>query len=118
MNELIALIVPKEILEHFDYDSYEDQNTCFIIRLIEKNDIAHIPKEILHDGKAVLDGFMNTIELQTYPLKGKEVFLELKRRRWKKKGTSKGYFNTYDFNEKGIKATREFGSFLKEIGRI
>lgn len=118
MQELIALIVPEEILEHFEYVSYEDNTFNYIIHLVEKKDVMHIPKEILRSGKAVLDGYMNPLELQTFPLKGKEVFLKLKRRRWKIKGTTKGYSNTYIFNEKGIKATREFGSFLKDIGRI
>ena len=60
---------------------------------------------------------MNTVEIQTFPAQGKEVFLRLKRRRWKKKGTKKGYHNTYDFVDSGMKSTRKFGAFLKEIGR-
>ena len=60
---------------------------------------------------------MNPIELQTFPTKGKEVFLLLKRRRWKIVGSSQSHFNSYTFHEEGMKATREFGAFLKEIGR-
>jgi hypothetical protein len=60
---------------------------------------------------------MNPIELQTFPMKAKETFLLLKRRRWKLKGKDKSYFNTYSFCREGMKATEEFGAFLKEIGR-
>jgi len=121
MKSLIELIVPEEITRHFEYDNYEnyeETSVVYIIHMTEKNDVSHIPKEIVHEGKAVLDGYVNSIDLQTFPLKGKEVFLRLRRRRWKKKGTSTGYSNSYTFNQSGIKATREFGSFLKEIGRI
>ena len=116
-TELTKLLVPDEILEHFDFTKYELKGGVYRIFLVEKDDTAHIPKEILHDGKAVMDGFMNPLELQTYPIKGKEVFLILRRRRWKVKGTNKGYHNSYNFHRKGMKATRDFGDFLKEIGR-
>lgn len=50
---------------------------------------------------------------------GKEVFLYLKRRRWKLKQEQrqeqKSYTNSYSYNEKGMKATKAFGDFLKEI---
>ena len=68
-------------------------------------------------GEGLRNGFMNPIELQTFPTKGKEVFLLLKRRHWKIKGSNENYFNTYNFHELGMKATKEFGAFLKEIGR-
>ena len=114
---LIELIVPSELLLHFEYEGHEEFGGVYRIHMVEKKDVSHIPKKILHTGKAVLDGYMNSLELQTYPLKGKEVFLLLRRRRWKVKGTEKGYSNIYNFHKKGMKATREFGSFLKEIGR-
>lgn len=116
-KELINLLVPEDILEHFEYEKYEFESNVYRIYLVEKNDVSHIPKEILHKGKAVLDGYMNPEELQTYPIKGKEVFLYLKRRRWKIKGNTKGYQNSYQFHREGMKATKDFGDFLKEIGR-
>ena len=64
-------------------------------------------------------GYTNYIELQTFPAMGKEVFLYLKRRRWKikqeQRQEQKSYTNSYSYNEKGMKATKAFGDFLKEI---
>jgi len=119
MQEILTLIVPTEILEHFEYESHFEQSGVYTIALIEKDDVNHIPKSILREGKVVLNGYMNPIDLQTYPLQGKEVFLRLKRRRWrlKKDESKKSYFNEYDFSYPGIKATKSFGAFLKEIGR-
>ena len=116
-SSLIKLLVPKEILEHFEFTGYEERDNVYRIHLTEKNDLSHIPKSILYQGKAVLDGYMNPLELQTYPINGQEVFLYLKRRRWKIKGDNKGHHNNYSFYKQGMKATKSFGAFLKEIGR-
>ena len=116
-TELIRLLVPDYILEYFDYDKVEELSGVIRIHLLEKKCPNQIPKEIIGKGKAVLDGYMNPLELQTYPTKGKEVFLLLNRRRWKIRGSNKGYHNTYKFHQQGMKATKEFGVFLKEIGR-
>jgi len=109
--------VPQYILEHFEFESYEDLPNIIKVHVVEKNDAEHIPKEIFSEGKAVLDGYMNVLELQSFPTLGKEVFIYLKRRRWKLRGTTQGYHNTYEFTLEGMKATKEFGAFLKEIGR-
>ena len=119
MQEVLSLIVPTEVLKHFDYEKHSEQSGVYLIELVEKDDLDHIPKAILREGKVVLNGFMNSVDLQTYPLQGKEVFLRLKRRRWRLKNdeSKKSYFNEYDFAYPGIKATKAFGAFLKEIGR-
>ena len=116
-SELIKLFVPEYILEHFEYESYEDVSGVIRIYLVENKDPNHYPKSIIGKGKRSLNGYLNPIELQTFPTQAKEVFLYLKRRRWKLEGSNKSYFNTYTFNEEGMKATKEFGAFLKEIGR-
>lgn len=117
ITDLIRLLVPTDILEHFDYEQYEETQGIIQIYLVEKKDSAHCPKAIAGKPDHSLNGYMNPVELQTFPIKGKEVFLVLKRRRWKLSGSDKSYFNEYDFYEEGMKATKEFGAFLKEIGR-
>lgn len=121
MSDLLSsfsrLFVPEDILKHFDVTNLQEDQGVILIELVEKDNNEHIPKSILREGKAVKDGYMNPIEIQSFPAQGKEVFLRLKRRRWKVKGTHKGYHNTYSFINPGMKSTKEFGSFLKEIGR-
>lgn len=114
---LISLLVPDDILEHFEYEKLEELSGVIRIHLVEKQDPNHYPKSILGKGARSLNGFMNPVEIQTFPTKGKEIFLVLKRRRWKLEGRTESYFNNYSFTEKGMKATKEFGAFLKEIGR-
>lgn len=117
LESFSRLFVPEDILIHFDVIDLQEAQGVIQIDLVEKEDNDHIPKAILREGKAVKDGYMNTIEIQSFPAQGKEVFLRIKRRRWKIKGTNKGYHNTYNFINSGMKSTKEFGFFLKEIGR-
>ena len=114
---LQELLVPQEILLHFDFEKAEKVSGVYRIHLLEKKDASHIPKAIVYKGNAVLDGFMNPLELQTFPTKATEVFLILKRRKWKEKISARSHFNHYNFTEQGLKATKEFSSFLKEINR-
>lgn len=114
---LIKLFVPDYILEHFEFEKLEEISGIIRLHLVEKKDPNHFPKAIIGKGKRSLNGFMNPLELQTFPTQAKEVFLLLKRRRWKLAGSNKSYYNSYSFCQEGIKATKEFGAFLKEIGR-
>jgi len=116
-KEIISLLVPDYILDHFEYEKLEEISGVIRVYLTEKQAPNHYPKALIGKGERSLNGYLNPLELQTFPTKGKEVFLLLKRRRWKVKGDATSYFNTYDFHEPGMKATREFGAFLKEIGR-
>lgn len=116
-KSLQELLIPSYILAHFEFEKVEELGGVYRLHLLEKHDVNHIPKGLIHKGKAVLNGFTNPIELQTYPIKGQEAFLYLTRRRWKLIGTSESSQNTYDFTQTGMKATKEFGAFLKEIGR-
>jgi len=115
--QFIELFVPDYILSHFEFESLEKISGVIRLHLVEKKDPNHFPKEIIGKGKRSLNGFMNPLELQTFPVQGKEVFLILKRRRWKLAGSNESYHNTYSFCKKGMKSTKEFGAFLKEIGR-
>jgi len=103
-------------LEHFEYEKLEGVRGVIRIHLVEKKDPAYYPKEIIGKERRSLNDYMNAIEIQTFPAQAKEVFLLLKRCRWKLHGGNKSYYNTYSFCQQGMKATKEFGAFLKEIG--
>ena len=122
--DLIELFAPKEILQDFNFENLVEESGVYRIYMVEKEDADHIPAELKKEvngdlSNIVLDGYTNYIELQTFPAMGKEVFLYLKRRRWKVKQEQrqeqKSYTNSYSYNEKGMKATKAFGDFLKEI---
>jgi hypothetical protein len=109
---LLGLIAPEEIIKNFTVVKIVESKSIITIVFEEKTD--RIPAE-LRGKEVVLDGFLNTLELQTFPLKDKTVYFAIKRRRWKEKSTvEKSYSNTYDLHDQGMKTTKEFGAFLKE----
>ncbi len=111
-QELLKLIVPKEITDNFELIEIVERTNMITLSFEEL--ASRIPKP-LRGKEVVLDGYLNQLELQTFPLKDKTVYIALRRRRWKEKGdTKQSYSNTYELHIEGMKTTKEFGAFLKE----
>lgn len=112
-EEVLKILIPEEYLKDFDTNSVENKPTEWVIELVEKED--RVPAVLL--GKdIVLDGYCNEIDILTHAFSLKKIYLRLIRRRWKERGGTKGYFNEYNLHIPGMKTTREFRDFLKEIG--
>src|SRR6056297_2006992 len=111
VKDLLSVFFPEEITLHFEIKEVEEKKGYIQIHFEELPEL--VPSTMENSKEVVLDGFCNPIELQSFPLKGKPVYLKLYRRRWKYKGEHKHYSNTYNFNPQGVKATKEFAFFLK-----
>lgn len=113
LEELVSLVAPGELSKSFSLTKIREEKEHITIEFEEESKL--VPNEIA--GKdVVLNGFMNPLELQTFPLKDKAVYLLAKRRRWKIRGEqNKSYHNSYDLTESGVKASPAFGAFLKAI---
>lgn len=112
-SHLYSLLVPQEILNSFEITTIEEKEEDLFIYLLEKDSC--LPSK---DLDLVQNGYMNPVELNSFPIIGKRCYLRLTRRKWKVRGSdgSRSYTNTYDFAREGTKATKLFGSFLKEFG--
>lgn len=111
--ESFKIFMPEEYLMDFEVNHIENKPDEWVIELVEKED--RIPL-LLKDKEVVLDGYCNEIDILTHAFSLKKIYLRLIRRRWKEKGTTRHYSNEYDLNIPGMKTTREFRDFLKEIG--
>lgn len=111
-RELLKLIAPKIILKNFDLTEIKEYNESITLLFEEKREM--VPESL--EGKEVVSaGFLNPVELQTFPVNDKKLFVSIKRRRWKTKGTDAPiYHNSYSLHRPGMKTTKEFGDFLKE----
>ncbi|MDO8897283.1 MAG: hypothetical protein Q7V19_06505, partial [Bacteroidales bacterium] len=65
-KELLSLVVPREITQDFELKEIIEKTTMITLYFEELPD--RRPKE-LEGNEVVLDGFVNQIELQTFPLK-------------------------------------------------
>ena len=111
-HKMAKLIAPGAIGDNFEIKAIDEKSETITILLEEKDDL--IPG-VLKGKEVVLDGFLNPVVIQTFPLKDKSVYLSIRRRRWKEKGSQgESFSNTYDLHRKGMKTTNEFGDFLKE----
>lgn len=112
--ELLKLILPEFLLEHFAYNKSVSQGEEELHLYF--SEINTPPKEYAKD---LLEskGFYDEITIQDFPLRGRYVYMHLKRRRWLNKTTGKVVSRNWDVVAKGTRMTAEFASFLKEINR-
>ena len=83
----LSLFLPSGILDYFTLVNHVSQDTCFILYLEEK---ATIPSEY-SDLHLHSKGFLPEIEVQDFPIRGKAVYLRIKRRRWEDPSTGQTY---------------------------
>ena len=62
-------------------------------------------------------GFLSSKRVQDFPLRGKAVYLVVKRRRWRHKQTKEEIQSDYSFIAEGSKLTQELSNFIKGTGR-
>ncbi len=114
-KSLLGLIAPQVVIDNFELVSIQESTASLIFEFEEFAD--RMPSAL--EGKSIKhDGFMNKIELHTFPQKGKSCYLHIRRRRWTDKTDGTSYSNTYEMHSMGMKATDELGVFLKKNDRI
>lgn len=114
MNEELNVLIPKEWRNCFALTKLIEKKKEMSMVLTEREECIPDP---LRGTDHVLNGYMEPIEIIDFPLRGKLMYITFLRRRWKKRGETKSYFNTYTFHRPGMKTTNEFGNFLKGLDR-
>ena len=108
-----SLLLPTGTLDYFDVVNVVEDSTQIVIYLEEKN---IVPAEYI--GKDTESkGFFEAAVVQDFPIRGKQVFLNVRRRRWILKPEGKYISRNWKLVASGTSMTREFASFLKEICR-
>jgi hypothetical protein len=106
------------LTEHFDITFVD--TLCEIASKSEYLIIEFTEKNLLPDGFSFEEyeskGFMESKLIQDFPLRGKAVFLRIRRRRWRHKQTDKIIKKDFTFIAEGSKFTRELSDFLKDAG--
>lgn len=113
-EEILKSILPEYLVEYFEIIKvYEKPDETLHIEFEEKN---VIPEEFL-GRQYISKGFLPSITVEDFPLRGKATKLHIKRRRWMDKGNGEILKRDWSLVAKGTRMTTEFATFLKEIGR-
>jgi hypothetical protein len=110
-KHFLDLILPQGILEYFLLTEFTSSTSEICLYLEEKN---VIPEEYGSD-KLLSKGFFDEITVQDFPLRGKAVYLHIRRRRWLNQTTGAVVFRDWNMVAQGTRMTTEFASFLKAI---
>ena len=117
-KETLSYVFPKELLNHFAIVSVQElgdiaaKEDYYEVVFEEKNNLLGEVDASQYESK----GFF-TKTVQDFPLRGKAVFLKIRRRRWRHKLTKEEITNDFTFLAGGSKFTKELADFLKEAGR-
>ena len=117
---IFSSFLPQGLLTHFDIVDFKElgdlqtKNDCFYIYLDEKNILPKDFKNAEFESK----GFYERTIIQDFPIRGKAVYLGIRRRRWRNKfDKSIEVKSDYSFIAEGSKLTVELSVFLKDTGR-
>ncbi len=111
--ELLKLILPEFLIENFNLTSFKNSEENLHLYFEES---PKPPKEF-DTIELASKGFLDEITIQDFPLRGKFVYLHIKRRRWTNKNTGEIVKRDWNLVAKGTRMTQEFAAFLKEINR-
>jgi hypothetical protein len=111
--DLLKFMLPDFLIENFEIVSAANSEENLPLYFEEK---VKPPKEF--DAlELVSKGFLDEITIQDFPLRGKFVYLHIKRRRWTNKTNGEIIQRDWQLVAKGTRMTQEFAAFLKEINR-
>jgi hypothetical protein len=110
-KDLLRLLLPELLVNHFEITDYRIESKDIHISFVE-NKIT--PKEEVNR-ILVGNGFHEELTIQDFPLRGKSVFLHIKRRRWRDKQTGEAVHRNWNLVAQGSRMTIDFAAFLKAI---
>lgn len=117
---VLSNFLPDGLLLHFDIIDFkelgdlESKKDCFFIYLDEKNELPNDYSSSDFESK----GFSESTIIQDFPIRGKALYLVIRRRRWRNKLDKNLVIKSdYSFIAGGSKLTVELSDFLKGTGR-
>lgn len=107
------------MIEYFNISTYQTlcdikkKREIFLISFEEKNELPNGYPLSEYESK----GFTVSKMIQDFPLRGKPVFLLVKKRRWRHKTTGVIIKRDFTFMADGSKFTQELSDFLKDANQ-
>jgi len=117
-KKLLLQLFPSELTNYFSISyfeilcSLETKEEYWVIEFEEKNELPEGYSTKDYESK----GFMESRLIQDFPLRGRAVYLRVRKRRWRHKDTGEIIKRDFSFMADGSKFTQELSDFLKEAG--
>lgn len=105
------LLLPEVLVTYFDLTKHEVKGDDLHFYFTEQNKVS----EGYSGAKLHSKGFFPEATVQDFPIRAKNVFLHLTRRRWLDEDTGKAVSRDWQLVAKGTRITSGFAAFLKEI---
>ena len=105
------LLLPFGVTDYFDVFDVKESPGELSIYLEEKNIVPEEYASLNVHSK----GFYDPVVLQDFPLRGRKVYLNVRRRRWYLVDTSTYVHRDWTLVATGTRMTQEFASFLKGL---
>jgi transposase len=108
---LLPIIIPDGVSDYFEMTTYTKSPERLDLFLEEMN----ITPLEYQQNKLLSKGFFDPATIQDFPLRGMQVYLHVKRRRWLNQDTGKVVYRNWELVAKGTRITQDFAAFLKAI---
>jgi transposase len=115
-KEFAKSILPRDLLEYFEVTQVKivpgakEEDDYYLITLEEHNSLPAGFKLDEYESK----GFYKARLIQDFPIRGKAVYLEIHRRRWRHKSSKQNIHRDFSLIAAGTKFTKELADFLKQ----
>lgn len=110
-NQLIKAILPEELFDYFEITDIKIKDKSIDVYLDELNVSPPGYKHVKLSSK----GLHAPVVVQDFPIRGRAVFLQIRRRKWKVEETGQIISNSWNTTAEGTRYTKSFASFLKGI---
>ena len=109
--DLLKVLLPELLVTHFEIVKHQKEKEVLHLYFEEKKDV---PEEFSSE-IVISYGFHKEITIQDFPIRGKQVYLHIKRRRWFNKTSKEVVQRNWDLVAQGARMTVEFAAFLKVL---
>ena len=113
LHIILELVLPEGVKTFFELKNHKVDSNSIHLYLEELN---VIPEGFIGQ-KLESKGFHSEITFQDFPLRGREVFMHVKRRRWLNHDTGKVVSRDWSVVANGTRISRDFAAFLKQLHR-
>lgn len=111
-EDILRLFLPSWLFDFFELERFTQESSRIDVYLGEKKVMPAANSAAL-----ISHGFTDYSIIQDFPIKGKAVYLHLRRRKWLNKDSGEILSQKFDVHYEGTRLTKEFVAFLKESNR-